>query len=150
MAPLVQIAFSLVAFVGHFSIAVWLFNRLHAVALPRPAIKWLEKLLLLVATGVVCGFLFRWVIAGRALFEVSGSRSVADLLWDIYGGTCCAMAGLVVPCWLIPKLRERTPAALVSNDTAMIDVAQRLGYRPVHGREAKFFAGIPGNELLKF
>ena len=40
MAPLVELALTAVAFIGHFSIAVWLFNRLHAVALPRRLRQW--------------------------------------------------------------------------------------------------------------
>jgi predicted MPP superfamily phosphohydrolase len=50
----------------------------------------------------------------------------------------------------LPKLQDGTPAALLSNDSTMVDVVQRLGYRPVHGREATFFAGFPGNQLLTF
>lgn len=150
MAALAEIASSLVAFVGHFSIAVWLFNRLHAVALPRPAIKWLEKLLLLAAAAIVFGFLIRFLLTRRGLFDVGESPAAVDLFWAGYGGLSCLAAALAIPFWLIPKLCERAPAALLSNDTLMIDVAQRLGYRPVHGHEATFFASIPGNELLKF
>ncbi|HMC11386.1 MAG TPA: metallophosphoesterase [Pirellulaceae bacterium] len=135
MAPLVELALTAVAFIGHFSIAVWLFNRLHAVALPRRAIKVLEKLLLLTAAGIVA--------VGCLGFAQQNTG------WQTYLFICWLAAAAVVPCWLIPKLRERTPAALLANDTTLVDVAQRLGFRPVHGAEAQFFARIPGNELLR-
>jgi predicted MPP superfamily phosphohydrolase len=62
---------------------------------------------------------------------------------------CWIAAVAAIPNWVIPKVLERTPPAVVSNDTNLIDVTQRLGYRPVHGREARFFASLPGNELLR-
>jgi len=135
MAPLVELALTAVAFIGHFPIAVWLFNRLHAVALPRRSIKVLEKLLLLTAAGIVA--------VGCLGFAQQNTG------WQAYLFICWLAAAAVVPCWLIPKLRERTPAALLANDTTLVDVAQRLGFRPVHGAEAQFFARIPGNELLR-
>src|SRR4051812_48278789 len=138
MAPLAEIALSLVALSGHFSIAVWLFNRLHAVALPRPVIKWLEKALLLAAAVIVIGFVVRWAITARGVFVLRSARSVSDLLWAGYGSLCCLAAAGAVPLWLLPKLREPMPAAQLSNDTTTVDVVQRLGYRPVHGREATF------------
>jgi uncharacterized protein len=138
------------AAIGHFAIAVWLFNRLHAVALPRPAIKFLEKLLLVVAASVLGLFLFRSVVLNQPLFVApSDSRGFGQLILSGYVAACWLAALMIIPLWLVPKLRERTPACLTSNDTTVVDVAQRLGYRPVHGAEAQFFAGLPGNELLK-
>src|SRR3954466_9211027 len=99
MAPLAEIALSLVAFIGHFSIAVWLFNRLHAVALPRPLIKWLEKALLLAAAAGVFGVIARWALTGRGVFVLDSARSVGDLLWAAYGSCCCLAAAAAVPLW---------------------------------------------------
>jgi predicted MPP superfamily phosphohydrolase len=137
-----EFALAFAAFLGHFSIAVWLFNRLHAVALPRRVIKLLEKLLLSVAAAIVIVFLVRWAITGYGLFD-SGPW------WLGYAAFCWLVALAAIPNWLIPKLRERTPAALVSNDTTQVDVAQRLGFRPVHGIETTLFASVPGNQLLQ-
>src|SRR5262245_4116728 len=128
------------AFIGHFSIAVWLFNRLHAVAWPRRLIKTLEKLLVLATAAIIVLFLGQWAV---------GSRLSGDRVWLGYAMGCWLAAGRAIVLWLVPKLRERTPAELIHNDTTLIDVAQQLGYRPVHGLEARFFAGLPGNELLK-
>jgi predicted MPP superfamily phosphohydrolase len=139
------------AIVGHFATAVWLFNRLHAIAIPRRVIKFLEKVLIAVAASVLAVFLIRSLLFHDALFSaLSDSPTLWQSVLSCYVASCWLVALLSVPCWLVPKLRERPPAALLSNDTTMVDVVQRLGYRPVHGREAVFLAGIPGNQLLTF
>jgi uncharacterized protein len=128
------------AFIGHLAIAVWLFNRLHAVAWPRRLIKTLEKALILTAAAVMVLFVVGWTIGGYGMID--------PRLWLAYAIVCWLAAAAAIPLWLVPKLREQTPAELVCNDTTLIDVTQRLGYRPVHGSEARLFAALPGNELL--
>jgi len=138
----------LAAAAGHFAIAVWLFNRLHAVAWPRPVIKFLEKLLLVVAASVLALFVLRSLL-GRPLFFGPGAlRTVGQGILTAYVAACWLAALMAIPLWLVPKLRERTPGCLASNDTTVVDVAERLGFRPVHGPQAQFFAGLPGNQLL--
>jgi uncharacterized protein len=138
------------AAIGHFAIAVWLFNRLHAVALPRPAIKVLEKLLLLSAASILILFVVQVVVFHHRLLTAwNDGTTIGHLMLSGYVAACWLAVALSVPCWLVPKLRERKPGALVSNDTTQIDVAARLGFRPVHGMEAGFFASLPGNELLQ-
>jgi predicted MPP superfamily phosphohydrolase len=119
------------AMVGHFSLSVWLFNRLHAIGWPRPLVKALEKLLVLAAFAVLF-----WLAA----------RGPG---WLVYAVVCWPAAVLAIPCWLIPKLTQRTPAALMANDTTLVDVAKRLGFRPLHGSRVKWLGGIPGNEILR-
>jgi hypothetical protein len=41
------------------------------------------------------------------------------------------------------------PAALLSNHTRRVDVAQRLGRTPVAGRISELLARVPGNEILQ-
>jgi len=131
--------FTLAALVGHFAITVWLFNRLHALGWPRRVVKALEKLLLLTAVVVLgCLCLVGWALP-----------TFLSAFFFGYSILCCLAAAGAIPLWLIPKLLEKTPAALLSNDTTTIDVAARLGFHPIHGPEATFLAAIPGNELLK-
>jgi uncharacterized protein len=149
MAPLVELALTAAACSGHFSIAVWLFNRLHAIAMPRRLLKTLERLLLLVAAGVVGAFVTHWLLTREGFFCGVASRSLAGYFWLGYAAFAWLAAVAAIPLWLVPKLRERPSPALLSNDTTMIDVAERLGCRPVAGGQARFFARLPGNELLK-
>jgi predicted MPP superfamily phosphohydrolase len=136
------------AFVGHFSIAVWLFNRLHATGWPRKVVKTLEKALLLVALILIVG-LADWIVLGR--FDPFDSAGLASAkgLWLCYAILCWSAAAAAVPCWLIPKLSAAAPSALVSNDTALVDVAVRLGHRPLHGVETSLLARVPGNEIFR-
>ncbi|HZN35654.1 MAG TPA: metallophosphoesterase [Pirellulaceae bacterium] len=145
-----DLAISLAAFLGHFAIAVWLFNRLHAVGWPRTAIKVLEKVLLAAAALVCALFAFRWLVLGYGLLPPDTGRPPFDhALWLTYAVVCWTAAIAALPAWLIPKLLEKPPAALVASQSHAVDVAARLGFRPVHGAEARFFAAIPGNELLR-
>ncbi len=126
----------LAALLGHFSITVWLFNRLHALGWPRPIVKSLEKVLVLVAVSSFFAAAV-WMAVSRR-----------DSAMSLYLGVTWAAAVIDVPLWLIPKLLARAPGALVSNDTTLVDVAARAGFSPLYGAETFFFAGVPGNQIL--
>ena len=128
------------ASLGHFAITVWLFNRLHAIGGPRRLIKVLEKVLLAIAPIVLL------LIVASAPWR--GAAGLGSLFLSFYVAICFLAAVLIIPLWLVPKLMERTPAALMSNDTTVVDVAQRLEFRPLHG-EARLLAYLPGNQLLQ-
>ena len=142
MAPLVHLLLLAAVLLGHFSIAVWLFNRLHATALSWRAMKMLEKLLMLTAAGVLCVLVVHVIGHGGNVLATNG-------LMFGYVVVCLSAAAASVPIWFVPKLLEKMPSALVSNDTTCVDVAQRLGFRPVHGARAQMWARFPGNELLR-
>jgi predicted MPP superfamily phosphohydrolase len=142
MPQVIDLLLALAAFLGHFSLAVWLYNRLHALAGPLWLLKLLERLVLLTAAAVMVVYLGRSLWTGNIAPPTSGAGLA-------YAALCWMTAALVVPLWLIPKLRERTPPALVSNDTEVLDIAQKLGRRPVHGVEARFFASLPGNQIFQ-
>jgi predicted MPP superfamily phosphohydrolase len=139
---LVELLLALAAFIGHFSLAVWVYNRLHALAGPVRFIKTLERLVIVVAALVLGLYL------GRAIW-LGSLAAAADGIAFAYVVACWIVAALVVPLWLVPKLLERSPPALVSNDTHVIDIAKELGRRPIHGAEIGFFAGLPGNQLFQ-
>jgi uncharacterized protein len=69
--------------------------------------------------------------------------------WLTYAVICCPAAALAIPYWLIPKLRQRTPAALVANETTLVDVEQRVGFRPLHGWRTTWLGHVPGNQILQ-
>ena len=142
-------ALALAAFIGHFSLAVWLFNRLHAVPWPVRLIKVLDKLIILVAAIVCLLFLVRWMMSGQVFLVLPSAEPLADRwLWLGYAVLCWAAAIAVLPLWLLPKLRERVPAALVKTESVVIDVSKRLGFRPIHGLKTQVLASIPGNQFL--
>ncbi len=126
----------LLALAGHFSIVVWLFNRMHALGWHHATVKKLEFALFVFAVTIVC-------LLWSERFSVPAYAALA-----IYSALCWLALLLSIPLWLIPKLFERIPPALVSNDTTVIDIRARLGFAPVHGRAA-LMANFPGNQLLQ-
>ncbi|HEX5104943.1 MAG TPA: metallophosphoesterase [Pirellulaceae bacterium] len=145
-----DLALALMAFVGHFALAVWLFNRLHAIPWPVRLIKILDKFIILAAAAVCVVFLARWLITGQALLPRTGEVvSVSQWIWLGYAMLCWSGAIAVLPLWLIPKLRERMPPALVANDSTVVDVAERIGFRPIQGLKTKILARVPGNEIFQ-
>lgn len=146
----IDAALALAAFLGHFSLAIWLFNRLHAVPWPVRLIKTLDKLIIL-AAAIVCGvFLARWILTGQALLLVAAASPPAGYwLWLGYAVVCWAAAIAVLPLWLIPKLLERKPTALVKREFSVVDVEKHLGFRPIHGTKTRILASVPGNQFLQ-
>src|SRR4051794_35508317 len=110
-----------VACLGHVAITVWLFNRLHALGWPRPLVKSLEKALLFISLITLLVIL--------VLMPGSSTAAIGHSLLESYLAVCWFASALIIPRWLIPKLLERTPATLLSNDTTLVDVANRIGFR---------------------
>lgn len=140
-------ALAATTFLGHFSLAVWLFNRLHAKPWPRKYIGLLEKVLLLSAATIVAAYAWRYATDPSAIAEYP--LTARDGVWQIYAWLCRALAVLVIPLWLVPKMRERTPAALVKRHAELLDMSTRLGFQPIGSRKAAIAAKIPGNEILR-
>jgi predicted MPP superfamily phosphohydrolase len=98
-----------------------------------------------VAAAVV---LAAWIVRSIWIGRFVGAWSLVDP-WTVYSLVCWPVAALVVPLWLWPKLTERESPILASNDTEVLDVAQRLGQWPVAGRSARLLAAIPGNQICQ-
>jgi predicted MPP superfamily phosphohydrolase len=130
------------ACLGHAAIVVWIFNRLHAIGWPRPMVKSLEKALLVAAI-----FILFLIVISPLETKTSGDR-ISPALLAGYLACCWLAAGLMIPLWLIPKLLQDHPRAMISNDTTIADVVRRLGFSPLHG-VARLFAQVPGNQLLQ-
>lgn len=147
MQLLVDSFSSLVAFIGHFSLCVWLFNRLHAMPWPRPVIRWLERVILAFAAAVLLVYGLRALTTGVCIWR--GNVPVAaEIPWLVYPALCGLAAVAVIPFWLIPKLLSRVPAALLSNDTTLLDLAAELGHAPIGSWETALFSKIPGNQIF--
>jgi predicted MPP superfamily phosphohydrolase len=145
---LLQLLLFVAAFLGHFAIVVWVFNRLHTMPWPRAAIKRFERMILLAAMFVPVVYLARFVVLGAGLLP-DGSLSAAGIAWLVYPVGCWLALLAVLPLWLIPKLWERPPAALLANESRDFDVAAHLGFRPVGDRTTDLLSRIAANEILR-
>lgn len=134
-------------FIGHFSLVVWLFNRLHAKPWPRPRIGLLEKLLLLSAATVLLAYAWRYATAPATVWEIP--VTAAAWPWQAYAWVCRIVCVLALPLWLLPKLMSRTPEALTAHRWRCVDIAAQLGYCPVGTRKAAWAAKFPGNEIFR-
>ena len=149
MNLLAELVLAVLAFMGHFALAVWLYNRLHALNGPPKLLKLLERGVLMVAAGVSLSFAVRWLVLGVGLLPPeNGTWPTDQWLWLAYATVCWGTAIAVLPLWLVPKLRECQPSALLSNDTTHVDIVQRLGHAPIKGLEARLIAWCPGNEIF--
>ncbi|MDX1948399.1 MAG: metallophosphoesterase [Pirellulaceae bacterium] len=142
-------ALALIAFVGHFALAVYLFNRVLAKPWPWRFVKTLDRLIILGAAVVLLAGIVASAVYGG--FAVNWRDGHFQMSWPVlaYVTICWACAALVLPLWLGPKLVERIPAALVANDTAVLDVAARLGYQPVGSAKARTLARVRGTQIFQ-
>jgi predicted MPP superfamily phosphohydrolase len=147
MTSLSLAALAAATFVGHFSLAVWIFNRLHAKPWPRKLIGALENVLLLSAALILLAYTWRYVADPTAIWEYPITSN--SWPWQAYALVCRIVFGLVVPLWLLPKLFSRTPPALVAESTKTIDIAEKLGYPPVGARRVAIAAKFPGNQIFQ-
>ena len=138
---------TLVAFVGHFSLCVWLFNRLHALPWRRFYIKWLGRGILAFGAGMLGVYGLRAAVLGVCVWH--GTAAGADAAWQAYPALCGLVALAVIRLWLIPKLVTRTPESLVSNETTLFDLAQELGKAPIGRGETGLLMMVPGNQIFQ-
>jgi predicted MPP superfamily phosphohydrolase len=152
MSPIVWKLFVALAAAGHFAFAVWLFNRLHARAWPYRQRQLLERVLVAVTLGIpllVLSHVGHVLFGSTATLGYWGLKSNAWITagWA-YGFFCCGVLVLSVPVWLWPKLRYRVPAALIENDTQVVDLTS-LAKPTVAGVFPRFCASLPGNEVFR-
>lgn len=145
---LLDTLFSLVAFLGHFSLCVWLFNRLHALPWRRLYIKWIGRAILGWGAAGMALYSLRSLIEGVCTWN-GASVETRDLPWLIYAALCMLATLVAIPRWLLPKLFESVPASLVSNDTTLHDLAKELGKPPIGTGETGLLYRFPGNEIFQ-
>lgn len=132
------------ALIGHLSLFLACFNRLHAVGMHRRPRRWLELLLVCFFAGAIVWHGWGWISGGSPF---AAWRS--GIPWPpTYADFCLLAAAAAVPCWLWPKLVAREPAQLLACERRTIDVAASVGPIPLSG-QARLFSLFPGNEFLQ-
>ncbi len=135
---------ALVALLGHGAICVGALNRSHGLGMPRVFVR------------AVTILSFLWLPLGPAiaLWPLVSERRLPAALQVTTGGAEWWVAYLI-PCWFaaavvsVRWLRwqfSKLPAALESNHTRAENIAERLGYRPVHGWLWRSLTRLPGNQ----
>lgn len=86
-------------------------------------------------------------------FEIStlllAGNSVGSLMLATYLGVCAVVGLFVLPLVSIMRIYRPIPGVLAGNRTRTIDVATRLGYKPVGRGKYRHVARLPWNEVFQ-
>jgi predicted MPP superfamily phosphohydrolase len=134
--------------VGHTSLLIWSINWWYGLALPHRFLFCLRLFFVgLILLGVAT---FSWSYVHSAWsVEAFSAPGLAHPAAHVYV-LVCGLIGLVgLPLLTLWRLCRGRPAALLSNHTATVDVAARLGYKPVGHGKYHVLAHLPGNEIFR-
>jgi predicted MPP superfamily phosphohydrolase len=92
--------------------------------------------------------LTRAYLAPSSLAEGLSSSAPVAMATVVYVRACGLIGLICLPLVTIWRLYRR-PAALVSNHTTTVDVASRLGYKPLGTGKYRMLAHLPGNEVFR-
>lgn len=131
---------------GHMSWLLWLGNNVHATAWPRKLVKFISFFIdSTIAVGAVAAVLW----AAARMLGVSPWNSPLPIALHYYAIACAINTIVGFLPWFLRRIRRRDPAVLVSDVTVLHDLRPVLTAPTTHDRRGKFFAAIPGNEILQ-
>jgi hypothetical protein len=132
---------------GHAALLVAIINRVHAWPLAHRVLHRMRQGHDLLV--VLLPALFVW------FYGFSGPRLLFGGWWYLvpvsvlaYLAVCGSVAA-ALPVIALKRWRWRPPALQLSNHSERIDIAKRLGYRPVGPGPYEFMTRWPGNEFLQ-
>jgi predicted MPP superfamily phosphohydrolase len=136
------------AWVGHAALLVASLNWWYAQPLRRPVLHALKRLY--VFLGAVFPVAL-WLAAGLDLAALWPGG--VDPGWRValfaYLLLCWAVTFVALPALTVFRLVRGKPAVLLSNHTRMLNVADRLGYRPAGRTKYRHLARLPLNECFR-
>lgn len=135
------------AVAGHLAILTVSLNLWYGHPFPKPVLSKLRRLhTLLVPAGPIAFIALYGLDPTRAWIpEPAGWRALPA----VYILACWVVGLLVLPLMTLLRLARRLPVALLSNHTQTIDVAAKLGYKPVGDGKYNYLARLPGNECFR-
>ena len=132
---------------GHTELMVMLVNRVDSLPVSRPKLHRFRSAENAVIVAFPIVLLWFVGIQGPAVLY-GGSWSNLSPWWMIYFGLCaCGLLALFSS--MVRWRVRRVPAMQISNHSRTVDVAQRLGYKPLGKAGHSVLARLPGNEALK-
>ena len=142
---LLAVLFFVGACTGHVTLMVRAHNWCYGQALPRRVTDTLQVLFgLLTLTGLAAFWL-----AGPDLLPLLTAEDVTPLgrVLGIYAAVCWPVGAIVLPLVTVARLCRRCPS-LAHNHTETVDVAAKLGARPVGTGKHRLAARLPFNEVF--
>ncbi|MBC8352156.1 MAG: metallophosphoesterase [Planctomycetes bacterium] len=141
-------AWLLTGVIGHLALWVALFNRNHAMGLPRRIIQITEKIHVGAAIGIPAYWACKLIVRGMPSDPVAVLFSERPIE-SAYFSVCCGALGYVAAFWLIRRLTEMPPEALLQATTTLHDVALETGKPLIKGTMATALSMVPRNEVTK-
>jgi len=132
---------------GHTELIVVLVNRLHAKRIRCGTLRQIRHIHDLMIP--LFPLLIIWFVGlrGPELLR-GGSWSELSIGWEIVFGICTF--GFVGLCYSsVRSLLYRIPKTQLSNHSQTIDIAERLGFRPLGDGPFRLLTRIPGNEIFR-
>ena len=140
-----------IATAGHFALALWHFNRLHARAWNYRLRQVLERLLVLATWGISLAYLYyvgSFLRSSATPLALTPGPAPAEIVAYAYVYCCVLIVLVSLPLWLWPKFRYRYPAELTSQQYEIVDLRE-IGQPGVSGAFPKLCVGLPGNEVFR-
>jgi predicted MPP superfamily phosphohydrolase len=131
--------------VGHAALMVFLLNRLYALPLPK---KVLHAIRFIIGVLILTGPIALLLVGGWRLSAFE-PRTPGDLALLAYLALCGLIGFVALPALTLRRNLQPGPAVLLSNHTRDIDIAARLGYKPIGHSKYSLLAGLPGNEVFR-
>ncbi len=131
---------------GHVALWVVLFNRSHAMGIPRRFIQASEKQYVSAAIGVPVYWAWRLIALGLPSDPVAALFS-GRAVEAVYFLVCCGLLAFVGVFWLFRRLTTAPPAALLESKTTVHDVKLATGKQLIRGPLATALAIVPRNEM---
>jgi predicted MPP superfamily phosphohydrolase len=143
---LISLLLWLGACVGHTALMVFWLNWLYGCHLPQKLLKAARKIAALL---ILAGPAFWWFTLGLPTEQVrlSWNGSGAALV-SAYAILCWSAGFVVAPLTTLRFRLRRRARPLLSNHTAIVDVAAELGYQPIGTGKLRHLARLPGNEVF--
>ena len=144
----IAILLALAALLGHAALWVGYVNRTHAIDAPRPMVKVLSTLGPLMFFGLMIATAWRWWKSGDSVAAWIKVIIQQGAAW-IYLVPCWGIAIATVVAWMQRQFFTPLPAAMLQNDTVVIDVEDELKMDLAVGGQARFLTRLPGNQALE-
>jgi uncharacterized protein len=143
----IDLILALLALLGHAAICVGALNRSHAIGIARGIVKSFTALAFL-WLPLAPAIALRPLVHEDAIPPVLQSTRGGAGWWLVYMVPCWIAAAVVIIRWVRREVLARQPALLQSNHTRIVNIAERLGHRPVHGLFWRTLTRLPGNQDL--
>lgn len=131
---------------GHAALLVAIVNRIHAWPLPLALLHRMRQVHDLLIVALPALFVWRYGVHEPGLLH-GGSWHHLPLGVQTYLAVCGVVAA-ALPVIALKRTLTPTLRAQLSNHSRVVDVRDRLGYRPVGSGPYAWMTRIPGNEFL--